>query len=296
MSLLTNLNGDITPTATVSVLERGFLYGDSVYEVVRTFQGQHFGLQEHLDRLRQSAAYLYMDVPWSDEHIQSEIERTLYQASWTESYIRIVVSRGTETKISLQPSVGLQPNLLIVVSEISPEPILSDTGLHLIIGERRRTDQQALSPAAKTGNYLNNILALLEAQHQGAQDAILLNAQGDVTEATTSNFWMVREGIVLTPPAEVGILVGITRHFLWQILQTHQIPCAEVVLKPADLWSAEEAFLSSSVRLMMPVNQIDAYQLPQCPGKITQFLWKELLALMAQEIHSAEGNTASAIR
>lgn len=286
MSLLTNLNGVIAESATVSVLDRGFLYGDSIYEVVRTFQGRHFGFQEHLDRLRQSAAYLYMEVPWSDQYIQAEVERTLQQAPWQESYIRIVVSRGTETKISLQPSPNLQPSILIVVSEISPEPILSEQGIHLVISERRRNDRQALSPSAKTGNYLNNILALLEAQQQGAEDALMLNQQGEITEATTSNLWVVREGVVQTPPAEVGILKGITRHFLWQILQTHSIPFAEVILKPEDLWSAEEAFLSSSVRLMMPVHQINEYQLPQCPGKLTRFLWQEFLNLMAKESYA----------
>ncbi|MGB7413579.1 MAG: aminotransferase class IV, partial [Thermosynechococcaceae cyanobacterium] len=185
MALLTNLNGVIAPTAAVSILDRGFLYGDSVYEVVRTFRGNLFGLQEHLDRLRQSAEYLYMGVPWSDADIQAEVERTLKAASWVESYVRIVVSRGTETTISLQPSAELQPNLLIVISEISPVPTLSEQGIHLLIGQRRRNDQRALSPAAKTGNYLNNILALLEAQQQGADDALLLNTEGQVTEATT---------------------------------------------------------------------------------------------------------------
>ncbi|NJK41593.1 MAG: branched-chain amino acid aminotransferase [Acaryochloridaceae cyanobacterium SU_2_1] len=281
MSLLTNVAGVISPQASVSVLDRGFLYGDSIYEVVRTLGGRPFGLQEHLDRLRQSAAYLYIEIPWSDDHIQAEIDRTLAQATWSESYIRIVISRGTESVISLQPSPSLRPDLVIVIAEISPEPQLSSQGIRLRIGDRCRTDQRALTPAAKTGNYLNNILALLEAQQQGAEDALLLNSQGEITEATTSNLWIVRSGIVQTPPAEVGILVGITRHFLWQILQAHQIPCEEVILKPADLWSAEEAFLSSSVRLLMPVNQINDYRLPQCPGKITQFLWQELLTLMA---------------
>ncbi len=283
MGLLTNLNGVIAETANVSVLDRGFLYGDSVYEVVRTFNGQLFGLQEHLDRLRQSANYLYMDVPWRDDQIRSEIERTLRKASWLESYIRIVVSRGTETTISLQPSADLNPGLLIVISEISPDPVLSEQGVHLAIGVRKRNDQRALAPAAKTGNYLNNILALLEAKQQGADDALMLNIDGQITEATTSNFWLIKAGVIYTPPVAVGILQGITRHFLLKIIAKHDIPHREAVLWPADLEAAEEAFLSSSVRLMMPVNQIDQQPLPHCPGEITRFLWTEFLALMAQE-------------
>ncbi len=282
MPLLTNLNGHIAESAQVSVLDRGFLYGDSVYEVVRTFEGRHFGLQEHLDRLRQSAAYLYMDVPWSDAEIRAEVEKTLAQADWAESYVRIVVSRGTESVISLQPSADLKPNLLIVISSISPEPILAETGHHLVIPKRIRNNKLALDPAAKTGNYLNNILALLEAKQLGADDALLLNDRGEVTEATTSNLWIVRNGVVQTPPVEVGILQGITRTFLFQILRQYQIPHEELVLNPSDLDSVEEAFLSSSVRLIMPVRQIDERILPQCPGEMTRSLWKALLNLMAQ--------------
>ncbi|NCJ06967.1 branched-chain amino acid aminotransferase [Synechococcales cyanobacterium C] len=284
MSLLTNLDGVIGPTAHISVLDRGFLYGDSVYEVVRTFQGRLFGLQEHLDRLRQSADSIYMRVPWSDSQIQAEVERTLQQTHWLESYVRIVVSRGTETKVSLQPSRDLKPSLLIVISEIDPQPQLSQIGIHLQVVNRLRNDHRALSPAAKTGNYLNNILALLEAQQQGADDALLLNGQGQVTEATTSNLWIVRQGSVQTPPPSVGILQGITRHFLVQILQRHQIPYAETLLLPSDLTQAEEAFLSSSVRLLMPINRIDQMPLPHCPGPMTRWLWDELLAEMDRAV------------
>jgi branched-chain amino acid aminotransferase len=280
MPLLTNLNGHIAESAEISVLDRGFLYGDSIYEVVRTFRGRHFGLQEHLDRLRQSAAYLYMAVPWSNAEIQAEVEKTLAQANWLESYVRIVVTRGTESLISLQPSEGLKPNLLIVISAIADEPTLSETGHHVVIPKRLRNHKLALDPAAKTGNYLNNILALLEAQQLGADDALLLNAQGEITEATTSNLWIVREGVVQTPPVEVGILQGITRTFLMQILKQHNIPHEEKLLYPDDVISAEEAFLSSSVRLMMPVRQINAQVLPQCPGPITRLLWQALLDLM----------------
>jgi branched-chain amino acid aminotransferase len=282
MPLLTNLNGQISETAQISVLDRGFLYGDSVYEVVRTFKGRHFGLKEHLDRLRQSAAYLYMDIPWTDAEIQTEVEKTLAQAHWSDSYVRIVVSRGTESFISLQPSQALQPNLLIVISMIPPEPALSETGLHLVIPKRLRNSKQALDPAAKTGNYLNNILALLEAQQMGAEDALLLNDRGEITEATTSNLWIVRDGMVQTPPTEVGILQGITRTFLLQILRQRNIPHQEIVLRPADLGSVQEAFLSSSVRLLMPVRQINDAVLPSCPGSMTRLLWQALLEEMEQ--------------
>jgi branched-chain amino acid aminotransferase len=285
MPLLTNLNGQISETAQVSVLDRGFLYGDSVYEVVRTLHGRHFALKEHLDRLRRSAAYLYMEVPWTDAEIQAEVEKTLAQADWLDSYVRIVVSRGTESTISIQPSSALQPNLLIVISSIPPEPVLSETGLHLVIPKRLRNSQKALDPAAKTGNYLNNILALLEAQQMGAEDALLLNDRGEITEATTSNLWIVREGVVQTPTAESGILQGITRTTLLQILRKQNIPHQEVVLRPADLSSVQEAFLSSSVRLLMPVRQLDNTVLPSCPGPITRLLWQALLAEMEQ--HSA---------
>lgn len=281
MSLLINFNGTIDKTAQVSVLDRGFLYGDSIYEVVRTFQGRTFGLKEHLDRLRQSAHLLYMQIPWSDQHIQTEVERTLIQANWSESYIRIVVTRGTETRITLQPSPEVQSNLIIIISEISPQPELSKTGQYLVIPQRIRNSKQALDPAAKTGNYLNNILALLEAQQQGADDALLLNAAGEITEATTSNLWIVHQGIVYTPPFAVGILHGITRQFLLQILQEQQIPHQEKILYAEDLWQAEEACLSSSVRLLMPIRQINDYVLPTCPGAITTLMWEQLLTKMA---------------
>jgi len=283
MGLLVNLDGAIAPTASVSVLDRGFLYGDSVYEVVRTFGGRPFGLQEHLDRLRQSAAYLYMEVPWSDAHIQSEVEKTLQQAGNAESYVRIVVSRGAESEISLQPSNELRPSLVIVVRPIEAQPTLSEQGIHLCLIERQRNASLALSPAAKTGNYLNNILALIEARQQGADDALLLNAEGELTEATTSNLWLVQDGIVRTPRVEAGILHGITRHFLLQLLRDRQIPYKEASLSAADLWTAEEAFLSSSVRLIMPVRKINDYTLPATPGKITRTLWQDLLALMQQQ-------------
>jgi branched-chain amino acid aminotransferase len=204
-----------------------------------------------------------------------------------------VVTRGTDSVITLQPSAELQPNLLIVVSAIAPEPILSETGLHLVIPKRIRNNKNALDPAAKTGNYLNNILALLEAQQMGADDALLLNAEGEITEATTSNFWMVKDNVVFTPPAEVGILQGITRTFILQILEQHKIPYQEKILMPADLDSIQEAFLSSSVRLLMPVRQINKDPLPACPGPITRLVWHALLTLMDEY---GVGNSISSTR
>ncbi|MBR8836441.1 MAG: aminotransferase class IV [Stigonema ocellatum SAG 48.90 = DSM 106950] len=287
MGQLVNLDGVIAPTASVSVLDRSFLYGDSIYEVVRTFGGKPFGLQEHLDRLRQSAAYLYLDIPWDDAHIQTEIERTLQQAGNSESYIRIVVTRGAQEEIGLMPSPDLQPHLVIIVRPISPERILPQQGIRLRVVPRQRVAQLALNPAAKTGNYLNNILALLEARQNGADDALMLNSQGELTEATTSNLWLISQGVVRTPAVEAGILHGITRYFLLKLLRQLGIPHEEISLRAEAIWSAEEAFLSSSVRLLMPVAQIDDYSLPKCPGPMTRTLWQGLLDLMQEQTQYA---------
>ncbi len=280
--LLFNLDGVISTDAYISVLDRGFLYGDSVYEVIRTYGGVPFALAEHLARLRASAAYLYMSVPWSDEHITHEVSRTLAAAPKGEYYIRIVVTRGADERIGLCPEPTTQPRLLIVLMAIAPEPVLNTAGIRLTVSQRQRTSQRALSPAAKTGNYLNNILALLEAQQAGFEDALLLNDAGEITEATTSNVWIVRAGVVETPPPSVGILHGITRATLLQILQQLEIPHREVVLTPADIASASEAFLSSSVRLLMPIRQVDGTFF-ECPGPMTQRLWQALLTFMGEQ-------------
>ncbi|BAY52662.1 branched-chain amino acid aminotransferase [Thermostichus vulcanus NIES-2134] len=285
--LLCNLDGVITPEASISVLDRGFLYGDSVYEVIRTYRGIPFALPEHLARLRASAAYLYMRLPWSDEYITQEVQRTLAAAPTGEYYIRIVVTRGGDRRIGLLPEPTTQPRLLIVLMGIPPEPTLSEQGIRLAIPKRQRTSTAALDPAAKTGNYLNNILALLEAQQAGFEDALLLNAQGQITEATTSNFWIVRGGVVETPPTTVGMLHGITRGTLLQIVADLGIPHREVILTPQDLAGASEGFLSSSVRLLMPIRQVNEVIFPACPGPVTQQLWRELLAVMEKAVAAA---------
>ncbi|AFY59799.1 aminotransferase class IV [Synechococcus sp. PCC 6312] len=282
MGMLINLDGEISTNATISVLDRGFLYGDSVYEVVRTFQGKPFGLVEHLARLKQSAAYLYLSLPWLDEYIIQEVNRTLAAAGPGEYYIRIVVTRGADPRIGLLPQAETKPRLLIALQPIAPEPQLSSTGLRVTVPPRQRVSLKALDPAAKTGNYLNNILALLEAQANGADDAILLNPEGAITEATTSNLWIVRKGMVETPTKESGILHGITRQFLLDILCEKDIPHQERELFPVDLVTADEAFLSSSVRLLMPIAQVDDYPFPECPGPVTKLLWTALIAKMAQ--------------
>ncbi|MBW4698840.1 MAG: aminotransferase class IV [Aphanocapsa lilacina HA4352-LM1] len=280
MGLLVNFNGTIAPEAKVSVLDRSFLYGDGVYEVVRTIGGRPFALQEHLDRMRASANYLYLDIPWSDAQIAAEVERTLAAAGSGEFYIRIVVSRGAEEEISLLPGPQLVPDLVIIVRSISSQLALNEQGVHLTVLPRLRNDARALSPAAKTGNYLNNILALIEARRLGADDALLLNSRGEVTEATTSNLWLVKGGTVYTPAVEAGILHGITRQFLFKLLAQWQIPCRETTLTKTDLFTADEAFLSSSVRLIAPVARIDNYELPYCPGGLTRRLFDGLVVLM----------------
>lgn len=283
MGILINLDGHIAPTASVSVLDRGFLYGDNVYEVVRTYQGRPFALQEHVDRLRRSAEYLYLEIPWFDDHICTEVKRTIAAAGKGDYYIRIVVSRGADQRISLLPEPQTRPRLLIILLPVDSHPQLSETGLSLEISQRERVSRNALDPAAKTGNYLNNILALVEAQRNGKDDALLLNNAGQITEATTSNLWIVRQGIIETPVTDVGILHGITRSVLLTILERLGLPHRQVFLRPEDLATATEAFLSSSVRLLMPIRELGVHILPECPGPVTRRLWQELLTVMARQ-------------
>ena len=243
--------------ARVPILDHGFLFGDSVYEVVRTANGRPFMLQEHLDRLRRSAALIYLEVPWSDEEIGKRLRALGDALRFADCYFRIIATRGPGP-ISLLPNGCERPGLYLIGADLLRYPKrMYDEGCRVAVVRRLRNDPRALDPRAKTGNYLNNMLGLIEARRAGADDALFLNAEGHLTEATTSNAWVVENGRVLTPPLAEGLLQGITREWMLARLPAAGIPVEEAVIDLDRLLRADEVFLSGTVKGIMPVTPID---------------------------------------
>ncbi len=259
MATVVSLDGRIVPPeeAVVSVFDHGFLFGDSIYEVVRTRRGVPVTMAGHLRRLRLSADQIYLTLPWSDEDLGARVREAIAAGGNEESYVRIMVTRGTG-EISLLPDSCTKPLLILVVRPLPvPPPSVARDGLSVVVVARRRNDRRALAPSAKTGNYLNNVLALVEARRAGGEDAVLLNGEGELSEGTTSNVFLVRGGVVRTPSLDCGILAGITRDLILGALREDGIRVEEGRYGPADLRAADEVFLTSTVRGVAPVTRLD---------------------------------------
>lgn len=256
------VDGRIVPPeqATVSVFDRGFLYGDSVYETMRTYGARPFMGQAHIERLRHSAAGIHLQVPWSDPELDEAIGRTVAAVqgdAGRDLYLRVVVTRGAGP-IGLDPALADRPSLIVIALPYVPLPPEAATeGVAVRIASIRRTSQDALAPSLKTGNYLNNVMALREARAAGAFEALMLNSRGDLAEATTSNVFLVHGGRVRTPAASSGILPGVTRALVLEVLCGAGIPAEETTLGPEDLASADEAFLTSTLKDVVPVTTVD---------------------------------------
>lgn len=262
MANLCNVDGRILPEAEarIPVLDRGFLFGDSIYEVVRTRGNVPFGWPEHWQRLQISAAALRLRLDLDERQLATRVAATLAAADHGDSYVRIVATRG----------VGKAPNIDLANASGPPcwlvfvRPLQSSSGapVRLALVDRLRVDRRALDPATKSGNYLNNVLALAEAKDRGATDCLMCNTDGFVTEASTSNVWARIDGVWCTPPLTAGILAGVTRALLLEFLPRCGERVAERDLRPADLRRADEMFLSSTLRDISPVTHLDDRQLP----------------------------------
>jgi branched-subunit amino acid aminotransferase/4-amino-4-deoxychorismate lyase len=276
-----NTNGRLHPAreASVSPVNRGFLYGDAVYEVWRTYEGVIFAWEGHWRRLLASAEALFMTVPFPEEKILAEIRRTVaaYRAAVPaagELYVRLQITRG-EGSIGLDVALAEAPGFVIL---IQPCPLLPpaqlEHGLQLSIARSlRRNPIQALSPGWKTGNYLNNILCLREARQRGADEVLILNLDGEITEAAVSNIAFVRDGEVLTPPVSAGILAGITRACLLEsVAPAAGVKVREVALRPEDLPTMSECFLLSTTKDLVPVGGIDGHRFQTGPATLTRRL------------------------
>jgi branched-chain amino acid aminotransferase len=260
--------------ARVSVFDRGFLYGDSVYETVATVRGKPFFLPEHLDRLQRSGERIGMRLPPRSQ-IEEAVAATLAAASNPESRIRIVVTRG-QGGLDLDPAAATDSQLVVIVVPLAaPSPDMYQRGVGVEIVSIARNDARAIDPAVKSGNYLNNVLALGEARRRsGAYEAILCAPGGSVAEGASSNVFAVIDGQVRTPALSVGILAGVTRGKVLELCRAHGIPFAEVdYLSAEEVRSAQEVFITSATRGVLPVSTVDRRPVGDGqPGPVTRRL------------------------
>lgn len=290
-----NTNGRLHSAHEPSLtpLNRGFLYGDAIYEVWRTYHGVVFAWEEHFKRLESSARALHLPLPWTRAQIFAEIARTVAAFRHTTSYhddvyIRLQVSRGAGP-IGLDVSLADRPEFVLLVQPCPVNaPAVLQNGVRLSIAMAlRRNPIESLSPAWKTGNYLNNILGLREARARGADDVVMLNLRGEVTEAATSNIAFVRDGEVITPRLDAGILEGITRGLLLRtIAPMAGVRVSEAIVHPQDLPKMSECFLLASTKDITPVGAIDDLRFTVGPDTVTAKL-KAAFAAYARESASA---------
>lgn len=273
-----NTNGRLHAADEPSILplNRGFLYGDAIYEVWRTHDGVIFTWQEHWARLERSARSLYLELPLKPEAMLAEIRRTVaaYRertGNRGELYIRLQVTRGGGA-IGLDPALADRSDYLLLVQpcpETAPEKMRDGLTLSVATG-LRRNPIDTLSPAWKTGNYLNNILCLREARGRGADEVVILNQAGEVTEAAVCNIGFVRDGVVLTPPLSAGILGGITRSVvITEVAAAAGITAREQTIRPAEFSSMQECFLLSTTKDVSPVCAIDGIRFRVGPDTVT---------------------------
>jgi branched-chain amino acid aminotransferase len=243
--------------AKVSIFDRGFLYGDSIYEVTLTYQGKPFLVEEHLDRLWHSADGIGLSIQMKREELTRIIHEGARKLGLERQYIRIIITRGIGD-LGLDPALGEEQTTLILFKELPAlDTALYEKGVTLFTSEVLRNPKKSMDPSVKSGNYLNNVLAIKQAREAGAYDAVMLNAKGYVTESTSANIWMVLGESIITPPLEAGLLGGITRQKVMELGKAQGFDIKEQNFTVDTLKSANEVFITSSTREVLPVTQVD---------------------------------------
>ncbi len=256
MEATVNVNGVVTDgdQAVVSVFDHGFLYGDGVYETLRTYNRQPFLLDRHLARLRASAERLALAVPPTDADLEDRMRVTMRDVTPDgEVTIRVLVTRGVGD-LTYDPAACPHPTIVMIVRPHRdiPDSLLHD-GVSVVVASVLRNHPRTVDPSIKSNNLLNNVLAMQEAVRRQAHEAILLNHRGELAECSQSNLFAVRDGIVLTPPLDAGLLEGVTRNFLFEVGAGIGVPVREAVLREADLEQVDELFITSTTREVIPV-------------------------------------------
>ncbi|HEY7290528.1 MAG TPA: aminotransferase class IV [Vicinamibacterales bacterium] len=280
MAVVVNVNGRIFDQehAVISVFDHGFLYGEGVYETLRTYDGQPFLFGRHMERLRRSAGMLALDVPLTDAQIDERFRDSVRAADLgtapdREAYIRILVTRGIG-ELTYDPAACPTPSVVVIVKpNVDPPAWAFERGVRVSLVGVVRNHPSSLNPMIKSNNLLNNALAMQEAVGKGSFEGLMRNHRGEIAECTQSNFFIVKDGAALTPPIEAGLLPGITRAFLFEIGAEIGIPVRDQVLRDADVFAADEAFLTSTTRELVPIVRVDDRTIGSgAPGMVTKKL------------------------
>lgn len=282
MSLKIYINGEYfdKEDAKISVYDHGLLYGDGVFEGLRSYGGKVFRLNEHLDRLYESAHAIWLQIPMTHQELGDAVNATLKLNAIDDGYVRLVVTRGAGT-LGLDPNRTSDPRVIIITDHITlyPEEIYQN-GMEIVTASTIRNHPQALNARVKSLNYLNNILAKIEGLRAGCVEALMLNHKGEVAECTADNIFIVKKSELLTPPADACILNGITRATVIQLAGTAGIVVKEISLSRHDIYTADECFLTGSAAEVVPVIKLDDRLIGNGkPGDVT----KQLLALFREE-------------
>jgi branched-chain amino acid aminotransferase len=256
--------------AKISVFDHGLLYGDGVFEGIRFYNDRVFRLDEHVDRLWSSARAIALELPLSQPELIAATLETIRQNDLHNGYVRLIVTRGVGS-LGLSPDSCRRPSIIIIAATIALYPEeLYQKGLSMVTCSTRRTSPAALNPRVKSLNYLNNILAKLEAQNANAGEGLMLNEQGYVAECTGDNIFIVKSGEILTPHLNSGILAGVTRAVVFELAEEYQIPVQERELTRYDIFTADECFLTGTAAEVIPAVQLDRILIGNGqPGPIT---------------------------
>jgi branched-chain amino acid aminotransferase len=260
------------------VFDHGFLYGEGVYETLRTYNGQPFLFDRHMQRLRKSAGMLTLSVPLDDAAMDARCRETMRAAKLgdapeREAYIRILVTRGVG-ELTYDPAATPTPSIVVIVKpHVSPAREVFERGVMVALVPIVRNHPASVSPLIKSNNLLNNALAMQEAFRRGGYEGVMRNYRGELAECTQSNLFIVKNGAALTPPLDSGLLPGITRAFLFEVGEVRGIPVREAVLRDDDLFGADEAFLTSTTREVVPIVKVDDRAIGSgAPGPVTRAL------------------------
>lgn len=293
--MLIYMDGKLVPKeeANVSVFDHGLLYGDGIFEGIRVYDGNIFRLHEHIGRLYESAKTIGLDFPLTPEEVEAATIRTVEANGMRDAYIRLVVTRG-KGDLGIDPSTCVKPTFFIICATIRlyPEEFYR-SGIPLITASTRRIPMECLDPRIKSLNYLNNILAKIEAKKAGVPEAVMLNMAGRVAECTADNIFIMREGKLKTPRLTEGALPGVTRHAVLELAIEKGLKVKETVLGLHDLYNSEECFLTGTGAEIVPVISIDGRQIGNGkPGAITLDLLSRFRELRVTDGHKVNYDAA----